>query len=480
MDDNNSRSLDLYEFTKAMKDYMLGFSDSEIRQLYAYFDYDRSGSVDYDEFLRSLRGPMNPQRKKLVAQAYGKLDRDGNGWIDINDIKGVYSAKTHPDVLSGKKSEEQILLEFLETFETHHSIRNNGAPDHVVTKEEFEEYYNNISASIDNDEYFQLMMNNAWKINEGDRSYGKGWANKDTQPQGGFSARGGPSGATSQRSAVAQQQPSRPATSQGNYGSYGAPAQSRPISTAAGSTNKGAPNTSSYNIGFGTASQKGGSQAPQQASAPAMSYSDKQLVELFRTKLAARGARGIIGLGKQFKIADDDYSKDLDLYEFKKAVHDFRVSLSDKDSERLFKIFDRDRSGRIDYDEFLRGVRGEMNQFRANLAKKAFNIMDKDRSGVLNIDDIRQTYNAKFHPDVKAGKKTEDDVLMEFLDTFEQHYAFNHENTRDGQINVDEWIEYYNNVSMSIDDDKYFELMMNSTWNLDNSRVTKRGWGGEF
>jgi Ca2+-binding EF-hand superfamily protein len=67
MDDNNSRSLDLYEFTKAMKDYMLGFNDSEIKALYNYFDFDRSGSVDYDEFIRTLRGPMNPARKKLVA-----------------------------------------------------------------------------------------------------------------------------------------------------------------------------------------------------------------------------------------------------------------------------------------------------------------------------------------------------------------------------------------------------------------------------
>lgn len=67
MDDNNSRSLDIYEFTKAVKDYMLGFSDPEIKVLYAYFDVDRSGSVDYDEFLRVLRGPMNPARKKLVA-----------------------------------------------------------------------------------------------------------------------------------------------------------------------------------------------------------------------------------------------------------------------------------------------------------------------------------------------------------------------------------------------------------------------------
>mmetsp|Transcript_22346 Transcript_22346/g.16813 ORF Transcript_22346/g.16813 Transcript_22346/m.16813 type:complete len:188 (-) Transcript_22346:93-656(-) len=182
MDDNNSRSLDTYEFNKAMKDYMLGFSDAELKTLFGYFDIDRGGSVDYDEFIRALRGPMNPARKKLVAQAYNKLDKDRNGYIDINDIKGVYNGSKHPDVLQGKKTEEQILMEFLETFETHHSLRNNSAPDHIVTKEEFEEYYNNISASIDNDQYFELMMNNAWKINEGDRSYGKGWANKDTSP----------------------------------------------------------------------------------------------------------------------------------------------------------------------------------------------------------------------------------------------------------------------------------------------------------
>jgi hypothetical protein len=26
------------------------------------------------------------------------------------------------------------------------------------------------------------MMNNAWKINDGDRTYGKAWANKDESP----------------------------------------------------------------------------------------------------------------------------------------------------------------------------------------------------------------------------------------------------------------------------------------------------------
>ena len=108
--------------------------------------------------------------------------------------------------------------------------------------------------------------------------------------------------------------------------------------------------------------------------------------------------------------------------------------------------------------------------------------MDKDNSGILDLNDIRQTYNAKQHPLVKQGKKTEEEVLLEFLDTFEDHFCDmrGQADSRDGKINVNEWIEYYNNVSMSIDDDAYFQLMMNNTWNLDNSKVTKKGWGGEI
>lgn len=200
-----------------------------------------------------------------------------------------------------------------------------------------------------------------------------------------------------------------------------------------------------------------------------------------RKRVAARGARGIQGIGRKFKIADDNNSKSLDKEEFKKAMHDFRIGLSDKQVVNAFGIFDRDGSGEISYDEFLRTIRGEMNGARAAIAKKAFNIMDKDKSGKLDINDIRGTYNAKHHPDVKAGKKTEDEILGEFLDTFEDHYAdmSGNADSRDGIINMTEWLEYYNNVSMSIDRDDYFQAMMTSAWNLDGAKVTKKGWGGE-
>jgi calcyphosin len=63
------------------------------------FDRNRDGTIDYDEFVRVLRGPMNSFRKKLVLQAFNKLDKDGSGFIEMKDIKGVYNASRHPDVI---------------------------------------------------------------------------------------------------------------------------------------------------------------------------------------------------------------------------------------------------------------------------------------------------------------------------------------------------------------------------------------------
>jgi len=148
--------------------------------LFNHMDYDRSGLIDYDEFLSSIRGPMNPARKKIVLQAFAKMDKDGSGMLDINDIRGVYSANKHPDVIAGKKTEQQILNEFLETFETAHSMRNSNTPDHIITKDEWCEYYNNVSSSIDDDAYFALMMNNAWNLDGSmDVNKKKGWKGEE-------------------------------------------------------------------------------------------------------------------------------------------------------------------------------------------------------------------------------------------------------------------------------------------------------------
>ena len=48
----------------------------------------------------------------------------------------------------------------------------------------------------------------------------------------------------------------------------------------------------------------------------------------------------------------------------------------------------------------------------------------------------------------------------------------------DGKVTLNEFCDYYSNVSASIDDDEYFKLMITNAWNLDNKKSGK-AWAGE-
>lgn len=104
----------------------------------------------------------------MVLAAFKVLDADGNGVIELNDIRAKYNADQHPEVLAGSKTKDEVFREFLDTFD-------GGEKDGKVHPNEFIRYYANVSASIDEDDYFELMIRNAWHI-----SGGEGWCENTT------------------------------------------------------------------------------------------------------------------------------------------------------------------------------------------------------------------------------------------------------------------------------------------------------------
>eukprot|EP01013_Petalomonas_cantuscygni_P030154 TRINITY_DN56085_c0_g1_i1.p1 TRINITY_DN56085_c0_g1~~TRINITY_DN56085_c0_g1_i1.p1 ORF type:complete len:346 (-),score=56.39 TRINITY_DN56085_c0_g1_i1:131-1168(-) len=129
---------------------------------------------------------------------------------------------------------------------------------------------------------------------------------------------------------------------------------------------------------------------------------------------------------------------------------------------RLFDMLDRDRSGKVDASEFMRMVRPPMNERREALVRRAFGLLDGDASGVVDVAEIAERYDFSRHPDVVRGNMTAGECLRQFMATWWDADA-------DGRITYDEFADYYEKLSVTIDDDDYFELMIRNAWRMGSA-----------
>eukprot|EP00798_Chlamydomonas_sp_ICE-L_P014627 gene14627-20661_t len=163
MDDTGDKKLSFEEFQKGMVEMHCALDESDIHRLFRAFDADCSGYLSFDELLTGLRGELSDRRKEMVSLAFKVFDKSGDGQVSLADLEGRYDASKHPDVVSAIKDPKEVLLEFLgpmeflETFEAH---GGGVAGDGIVTFEEFCNYYGSVSASVDDDDYFELMIGN--------------------------------------------------------------------------------------------------------------------------------------------------------------------------------------------------------------------------------------------------------------------------------------------------------------------------------
>lgn len=63
MDDNNSGSLDQYEFTKAITDLGVDINLKDIDGLFKSFDANSDGVINFNEFVRVVKGPLSQFRQ---------------------------------------------------------------------------------------------------------------------------------------------------------------------------------------------------------------------------------------------------------------------------------------------------------------------------------------------------------------------------------------------------------------------------------
>lgn len=119
--------------------------------------------------------------------------------------------------------------------------------------------------------------------------------------------------------------------------------------------------------------------------------------------------------------------------------------------QALMKYYDLNNDGSICYEEFINGMRDELNPRRKNMVLKAFAILDREGKGSVTVQDIVSIYDVSRNPDFIEKRLTRDQILGNFLNQFDGPRGDNN-----GNVTLDEFLDYYRDVSMSLPSDEYF------------------------
>lgn len=153
----DSDDLNLEEFKEVIRDADHQLTEEQIELLFEDFDVEGSGIISATEFIEAIRPDMSDSRKKSVNDAFDKCDKEKAGVITLGELRDLCSVRAHPKYRSGEMSENEILHKFMATFE-------KGSVDGRITREEFLNYYAGVSASIDTDTCFDLMLRQAFHL----------------------------------------------------------------------------------------------------------------------------------------------------------------------------------------------------------------------------------------------------------------------------------------------------------------------------
>ena len=431
-----SNGIDLDEFItviqSVLKDSDNSFPVKEIQNIFNVYDINQNGIMEYKKFLDDLLKlrSMTKSRKKQIENIFTHLDFEGKQVLDINDLSSLYK----------KPTENDPVPDLLDSFIIFHNIiRGNRNP--LVTLNDFLKFYNYINFLIPetkNDKLFMDFTSETWLL------YDKSFDERKNLMKVKIEGLGKQKNRDAKNKLIVSHK--------------------TPYGTIKDKIN--------YNLNEQNATMK---------------YNVNKIEDLMghlRSILSQRGYSGIMSIRRTFMIIDENSNKKITFDEFEKLFKKYRYNLSEEEINNLFNYFDKDGSGFINYEEFVNGICGELNKFRKDVLKQVFEKLDEDEKGYLTVGQLRHAYIPKEHPLVRQGKRSEDEILAEFLDALEYHFNLlvekNDENldVNDIKVDFDDFCEFYKNISVCIDDDKYFEVMVLSEWGIkkEGKSLYQRTW----
>jgi Ca2+-binding EF-hand superfamily protein len=186
---------------------------------------------------------------------------------------------------------------------------------------------------------------------------------------------------------------------------------------------------------------------------------NRKMLENIRARLSRKGgANGIRSLQRIFRILDTSGDGDLNQEEFLYGLKEMGITIDKSEIHIVVDLFDRNKDGCVNCNEFLSAVRGKLNPRRLKLVREAWLRLDKRNDGEVTMDELLEIYDVSQRKEVLDGKMTEMQAIRDVAKLWDHD--------GDDRIVFEEFLEYYKDLSGSIDSDEQFELMMRNTWHI--------------
>ena len=192
-------------------------------------------------------------------------------------------------------------------------------------------------------------------------------------------------------------------------------------------------------------------------------------LDQLKNVLISRGPKSIFNFQRMLSIYDRNRSGQISLDDFITIFQTYNLNFTNSEIQNIFQIFDTNQTGVINYDILLNNLIGQMNERRLLAVKKVFDSFNKNENGEVLLSEIKQKYNSARHPDVVKEKKNKEEIYGEFLDKLEifREYNDNLKSSFSTTMNFNEFVMFYNEISMNIKDDNLFDYLINNCWDLD-------------
>ena len=158
----------LNDFINIMNLNHINFTSNEFKDIFNYFS-NNTKYLDYNRLIRFFKKELNESKLNIVEKIFLSLkyeNSEENDEVPLYILKIKKKEKKHPDVIGGRKTEDEKIKEFKECFDINYNIFNTNTNYNnsmkLVDFDMFANFYEYVSFIYEDDNEFKDLLISTW------------------------------------------------------------------------------------------------------------------------------------------------------------------------------------------------------------------------------------------------------------------------------------------------------------------------------